>query len=308
MIGIEAIASYIPAARVDNLARAAAAGKDAEFIREKIGFVSLARKAPGEETSDLCVKAFARLVEKTGLAPAAIDCLVVCTQNPDAAGLPHTSAIVHGKLGLGRAVAAFDLSLGCSGYVYSLSVVEAFMQRHGFKCGVIFTADPYSKVLDPSDYDTELLFGDAATVTLISERPVFRSLNSVFSSNGAMGHSIAVQADSGTLRMLGSNVFKFSMTEVPAQVRQCLEKNAMNLADIDLFLFHQGSKFMVENLAQRLGIDPARAPFLAAEIGNTVSSTIPLMLEQYLASAARNILICGFGVGLSWGSSVLQRV
>ncbi len=251
MIGIEQIGSYIPAARVNNLERAADAGKDAAFVRDKLGFVSLARKAKGEETSDLCVQAFSRLREKAGLDPAEIDCLVVCTQNPDAAGLPHTSAVVHGKLGLGKEIAAFDVSLGCSGYVYTLAVVEAFMQQQGLKRGVIFTADPYSKVLDPSDYDTELLFGDAATATLLSDCPVFRSLKSVFSSNGAMGHSIAVQADSGTLRMLGSNVFKFSMTEVPGQVRRCLERNAMELADVDLFLFHQGSKFMVSRRRDR---------------------------------------------------------
>lgn len=308
MIGIEAVASYIPECRVDNLERCAQAGKDRQFITDKIGFTRLARREAEEETSDLCVRAFERLQARTGLDRAAVDCLVVCTQNPDGAGLPHTSAVVHGKLGLGRNVAAFDVSLGCSGFVYSLALVESFMERQGFGCGVILTSDPYSKVLDAADMDTELLFGDAAAATLLSARPVLRSLKSVFCSNGAMRHSIEVREDSGKLRMLGSNVFKFSMTEVPAQVQRCLERNGMGIADIDLFLFHQGSRFIVENLAQRLGIEPARAPFMAADIGNTVSSTIPIMLEQHLPGPARNILISGFGVGLSWGSTVLQRV
>jgi len=306
VIGITDIASYIPAASISNLERAAAAGKTREFIEDKIGFRRVARKAAAEETSDLCLRAFEALAAKRTLDKQAIDCLVVCTQNPDGHGLPQTSAIVHAKLGLSPGVAAFDISLGCSGFVYGLSVVTAFMQANGLRQGLLFTADPYSKIMAAEDYDTGLLFGDAAAVTYLTERPVYRLLKSRFASDGRMGHSIQVGAQ-GTLSMLGGNVFKFTMTAVPEQIEACLKDNGLSKQDVDLYLFHQGSKFIVDNLGKKLGLAPERAPFEAADLGNTVSSTLPLMLERRLKTGPRRILMSGFGVGLSWATSVLER-
>ena len=308
MIGIEQIVSYVPAGRVSNLDRYEQAGKTREFIENKIGFCTLARRGAHEETSDLCVKAFERLSEQTCVEVDRIDCVVVCTQNPDGHGLPHTSAVVHGKLGLSEHVAAFDLSLGCSGYVFGLSVIQSFMRENGLRCGLLFTADPYSRILDAKDYDTELLFGDAASLTLMGSAPRFRTLRSRFASNGALRHSIEVSPETGKLSMQGNNVFRFTMTAVPQQIATCLSDNGLTLDDIDLFLFHQGSKFIVDNLAGKLGIPPEKAPFMARETGNTVSSTIPLMLERHVDTAERRILISGFGVGLSWGTSVLERL
>ncbi len=308
MIGITDIASYIPPASVSNLERAEAAGKSREFVENKIGFRRVARKAGDEETSDLCVRAFAALAAKRRVDKQAIDCVVVCTQNPDGRGLPHTSAVVHAKLGLPDGVAAFDISLGCSGFVYGLSIALAFMRANGLKQGLLFTADPYSKILDLDDYDTELIFGDAAAVTYLSEQPVYRMLKARFATNGRLRHSIQVKEDTGRLSMLGSNVFKFTMTAVPAQIEACLSDNGLAKDDIELFLFHQGSKFIVDNLGKKLGVPAEKAPFEARDLGNTVSSTIPLMLEERLVAGPTRIVITGFGVGLSWGTSVLERV
>jgi 3-oxoacyl-[acyl-carrier-protein] synthase-3 len=306
VIGITDIASYIPAASISNLDRAATAGKTREFIADKIGFRRVTRKAAAEETSDLCVRAFEALAAKRPLDKQAIDCLVVCTQNPDGHGLPHTSAIVHAKLGLSPSVATFDISLGCSGFVYGLSIMTAFMEANGLRQGLLFTADPYSKIIAPDDYDTELLFGDAAAVTYLTGRPVYRLLKSRFASEGRMGHSIQVDAQ-GRLSMLGGNVFKFTMTAVPEQIEACLEDNGLSKDEVDLYLFHQGSKFIVDNLGKKLALAPDRAPFEAAELGNTVSSTLPLMLERRLEAGPRRILMSGFGVGLSWATAVLER-
>lgn len=307
MIGIKAVASYVPDGRVDNLLRAERAGKTRDFVETKIGFKSVARKPDNMETSDLCVEAYNVLIDKTGSGGPDVDCMVVCTQNPDGAGLPHTAAIVHGKLGLSDTVAAFDISLGCSGYVYCLSVISSFMEANKLQRGLLFTADPYSKVLDPSDFDTELLFGDAATVTLLEHSPIFNLGRFAFGSRGAMGHSIEVGAGDRKLRMKGSNVFKFSMTTVPDQIRHCLAINSLRAEEVDLFLLHQGSKFIVDSLGSRLGIPADKAPFSASEVGNTVSSSIPLMLEHYVESDVDTIMICGFGVGLSWASGILRR-
>ncbi len=307
MIGITDIASYVPAASVSNLDRAAIAGKAPDFITDKIGFTRVARKAPAEDTSDLCVRAFEALLAKRPLEREAIDCLIVCTQNPDDHGLPHTSAVVHAKLGLGQGVAAFDISLGCSGFVYGLSIATAFMQAQGLRRGLLFTADPYSKVLAPEDYDTELLFGDAAAVTYLTDAPVYRALKSRFASDGKLRHSIQVSSESGKLSMLGSNVFKFTMTVVPEQIEACLKDNSLSKGEVDLYLFHQGSKFIVDNLGRKLGLLPEQAPFEAAELGNTVSSTLPLMLERRITDGPKRILLSGFGVGLSWATTVLER-
>jgi 3-oxoacyl-[acyl-carrier-protein] synthase-3 len=306
MIGIKAIGSFIAPNTVSNHARREQAGKDEGFIRDKIGFEALARRDPGQETSDLCVAAFADLHGTPGFDPASIDCLVVCTQNPDAHGLPHTSAIVHRKLGLGPDVASFDISLGCSGYVYGLAAVTAFMAANGLRSGLLFTADPYSKILDPNDWDTELLFGDAATVTWLGEDPVYACRPAIFGTDGSMGHSIAVAERGGTLKMLGSNVFKFSMTVVPEQVRRYLEREGLGDDDIDLYLFHQGSRFIVDNLTRKLGLPVEKVPFEAGQTGNTVSSSLPMMLKPRLQAPPPRVLLSGFGVGLSWATMVLE--
>ena len=308
MIGISDIASYVPPDSLSNLERGAALGKTVEFIRDKIGFQRVSRKAPAQETSDLCVAAFAALAAKRPIDKSAIDCLVVCTQNPDGHGLPHTAAVLQAKLGLGPRVAAFDISLGCSGFVYSLSVVAGFMEANGLKHGLLFTADPYSKILDPADPDTALLFGDAAAVAYLTAQPVYRLLRTRFATDGRLGHSIQVPRAGGRLSMLGSNVFKFTMTVVPEQIEACLKDNGLSKDEVDLYLFHQGSKFIVDNLGKKLGLTPGRAPFEAAETGNTVSSTLPLMLERRLKAGPRRILMSGFGVGLSWATTVLERV
>jgi 3-oxoacyl-[acyl-carrier-protein] synthase-3 len=307
MIGVTDVASYVPGTSVSNLERAALAGKTPDFITGKVGFRRVTRKAADEDTSDLCVRAFEALQAKRPLQKQDIDCLIVCTQNPDGHGLPHTSAVVHAKLGLGQGVAAFDISLGCSGFVYGLAAATAFMQAQGLRQGLLFTADPYSKVLDPGDYDTELLFGDAAAVTYLTDTPVYRMLKSRFASDGRLRHSIQVIPESGHLSMLGSNVFKFTMTVVPEQIAACLKDNGLSQADVDLYLFHQGSRFIVDNLGRKLGLGPAQAPFEAAELGNTVSSTLPLMLERRMADGPKRILLSGFGVGLSWATTVLER-
>ncbi|HEY3521315.1 MAG TPA: ketoacyl-ACP synthase III [Rhodanobacteraceae bacterium] len=306
-IGVKAIGRYIAPEQVSNLARSELAGKDPAFIRDKVGFETLARLPAGVETSDMCVAAFADLQENSRIRSEDVDCLIVCTQNPDAHGLPHTSAIVHEKLGLKHEVACFDISLGCSGYVYGLSVIDSFMRANGLRCGLLFTADPYSRIVDPQDWDTELLFGDAATVTWLGDDPIYRCRPAMFGTDGSLGHSIAVSRRGGTLSMLGSNVFKFSMTVVPAQINRYLQRESLSPDDIDVFLFHQGSRFIVENLAKKMGLPTGKVPFEAAQVGNTVSSSLPLMLQSRLESRPARILMSGFGVGLSWATMILDE-
>lgn len=305
-LGIKAIGSYLPETRVDNLARCAEFGKDAVFVEDKLGFRKLARKAPEQETSDLCVQAFEDLQRQVELSPETVDCLIVCTQNPDAAGLPHTSAIVHSKLGLKETVAAFDISLGCSGYVYTLSVISGFMELNGLNNGLLFTSDPYSKVLDPADHNTELLFGDGATVTwLTRDEPIYRLGVGRFATDGSGQNAIHVDGSNRRLHMNGRSVFNFTIKRVPGQIKECLAANRCTIDDVDLFLLHQGSRFIVDNMTATLELPVEKTPFMAGEYGNTVSSSIPMMLKSCLVERPKRILISGFGVGLSWATTML---
>ena len=247
------------------------------------------------------------LLEQTGRNADQVDCLIVCTQNPDGTGLPNTASIVHGELGIGQGCATFDISQGCAGYVYGLSIIRAFMAANGLRCGVLVTSDPYSKIVDPKDKDTALLFGDAATATLLEPGASWHLGQGVFGSDGTRRAAISVGKE-GRLSMNGRGVFVFTAQTIPPAIREVLEKNRTSLDEVDLVLAHQGSRYIIEELRRRLKLDEARLPFAAARIGNTVSSSIPLMLADVLeGGAARRILLAGFGVGLSWALTVLTH-
>ena len=305
MIGIRAVASYIPKDRIDNLDRQKAFEIEDKFLEKKIGFLSVSRKGADEDTSDMCCAAFDRLVRDGRVDPDLVQALVVCTQNPDYS-IPHTAAIVHDKLGLGEHCAAFDISLGCSGYIYGLAVIENFMRGVGFTSGLLFTSDPYSKIIDETDRNTALLFGDAATVTHIGTDPIFSSGRFTFGTRGTE-HS-ALICRNGKLHMNGRAVFNFSATTVPNDIKEALKLNDLQIDEIDYFLIHQGSKYIVDFIKKRLRLPDERAPFKSQGYGNTVSSSIPLLLEDALADpSAKKVLITGFGVGLSWSTTVLFR-
>jgi len=307
MIGINNIGCHIASERISNLEKTEKHGVTHDFIVEKIGIVSVARKKSAEKASDLCVPAYDDLAAR--VAESALDnieFLCICTQNGDYQ-LPQTSAIVQSKLGLPRSCAAFDVSLGCSGYVYSLHIAKSFMESCGFKKGLLFTSDPYSEIIDPNDKNTDLLFGDGSTVTLLTDNPVFDVKNGVFETDGKMFEHL-IKRENEKLVMNGRGIFEFAMKNVPAIVDKCLETNNLKKENIDLFLLHQASKYIVDNLCRRMKLEPEKTPFVIKDYGNTISSSIPMMLRDYLEDTTKqNILICGFGVGLSIAASVLRR-
>ena len=305
MIGIADIAFYIPERRLPNRARAAEFGLTDDFIRDKLGVEAVARKADDQDTSDLAVEAVKALLGKGRVGVEQIECLALVTQNPDGRGLPHTSAIVHDKLGLGARCLTFDISLGCSGYVTGLSVLTATMQSHGMRYGLLVTADPYSKIVDPADRNTALLFGDAASATLLAADPVWHLGRSDFGSIGRSRRALELN-EAGNLAMNGRGVFDFSATSIPASIQRTAELNEIGLAAVDRFILHQGSRYIVDTIAKRLGVLD-RTPFDAAEYGNTVSSSIPIALARAVDPSDRLVMISGFGVGLSWATTLLRR-
>ena len=298
MIGIESVGVYAPQDALNNMERLEEFGLTEAFVNDKSGFVKVGRKGAEEETSDLAVKAVEALEAKSPFDRSEIDCLILCTQNPDVHGLPHTSAVIHSKLGLEKTVAAFDISLGCSGYVYGLSVASSFMQANELRKG---------KVIDESDKNTALLFGDAAAATLLTPTPKWSLGRFAFGSDGTGARAIMVDEDR-RLNMNGRAVFTFSAKTTPPFIRDLLAKEGMTLDDVDHFLIHQGSKFIVDTIRTELGVDEARLPFCAAGTGNTVSSTIPLMLADLPAKPGDKALLCGFGVGLSWAACIATAI
>ena len=307
MIGIKAIGTYLPDSRTSNFDRMDKFGMTASFVNDKIGFTQVAKKAPEQETSDLCVKAWENLQELESISADDIDCMIVCTQNPDGHGLPHTSAILHEKLSISQNCAAFDLSLGCSGYVYGLSVIKSFMEANGFRKGLLFTADPYSKVMNNDDKKTATLFGDGATVTLLTENPVFDFGKFVFGSAGSKKEGIIVRED-GHVHMNGRAVFTFTVRVVPDSIRKMLGKNGFALDRIDRFLLHQGSLHIVNSIADTLGVPREKCPFKSGTYGNTVSSSVPMILAQEFNNQEMQVaVLAGFGVGLSWASTLIFR-
>lgn len=306
MIGIEAIGYYIPEGRTSNLDRLEHFDTDESFVKNKIGIEEVSVMGEEEDTSILAVKAVEDLVAKNGLVLNEIEALILVTQNPDK-NIPHTSAQVHELLDLPQSCACFDISLGCSGFVYGLATLKSMMESQGMKKGLLVTSDPYSKILDPDDKNTSLLFGDAAAAALLSDQPVFEVGKFTFGTFGKEHRNLVCEND--VLFMNGRGIFNFAARYVPKDVAALLEKNDVAIDDIDKFVFHQGSKYIVDTLTKRLKLDPEKVLFDARHYGNTVSSSIPIILAKVIEDAtAKKVLLCGFGVGLSWSSNIITRI
>jgi len=308
MIGIKAICIEVPSHRIPTAPYVKAMGLEGIVLQERIGFKSLARKYPGQDTSDLCVAAVKKLLSTELVQAAEVDCVVVVSQTPDEYGIPHTAAIVQRKLELPDACACFDVNLGSSGYIYGLSIVMSCMESNGLKRGLLFTADPYSKIINDYDRDAALHFGDAATVTLLTDQPEWSVGRFDFGTAGALGDALRVRLDTGgKLRMDSRTIQKFCLERTPQSIIRVLELNGLTLDQVDRVILHQASRIVIDEVGKALAI-PEKVGFYAEAYGNTGSSSIPIVLAENVASADRRVVLSGFGTGLSWGSTVLNRV
>lgn len=295
-------------------------GADEIFIRDKIGVHQRYVLGPDETGTSLSKSACEKLFEMSPELRDKVDLLVCVTQTPDRK-LPQNSARICHALSLGHQVASFDISLGCSGYVYALSIVEGFLAATGMNNAVLVTCDPYSRIIEPTDKSTNCVFGDAATATWVTrDGPGGKILASDFGTDGASGDAITVRSggaevpmlsapvdemaadESFRLHMNGRAVFNFVNAKVPESIEACLSKAQMGLGDIDWFALHQGSIYMLTAMAQRVGIPQDKLLKNMYRFGNTVSSSIPLLLydlQQDNKLTNQTVLISGFGVGLS---------
>lgn len=305
MLGIEFIESYIPNNFISNSKAIDDFNIELDFIQSKIGIDKLSRIDVGEDTSQLALKSIKKLLANSGTDKSEIDCLILITQNPDY-NLPHTSAIIHGDLNLNDNCACFDISLGCSGYVYGLSVIISFMESNGLNKGILVTSDPYSKIINQKDKNTSMLFGDASSATLVSSKVNLKVGKFNFGTFGKSFESLISR--NNQLEMKGRNIFNFVAKKVPEDIYSLLRKNELKIEEVDLFIFHQASKYLIDTLIKRMSLDKNKVPFDINNYGNTVSSSIPIVLKKFMNSkATEKIIISGFGVGLSWSSTVLTK-
>lgn len=317
--GIADIAVYLPERVVDNDELVRRFGFERAFLDEKVGVRRRHIARPDESTADMGCAAAASLFARGAARPEEIGALVFCTQNPDYK-LPATANLVQTRLDLPQSTIAFDINQGCSGYVIGLSVLSALMQAHDLDCGLLITAEAYSKVIDPQDRATVPLFGDAGAATLLRRGGSGQLGKFSFGSDGSGADALIVRGGGGkhperpvagadALYMNGRAVYEFMMRRIPPDIKACAAKNGLSLDQIDLFLFHQASRYMVGSLAKALKIPADKAPVEIEEIGNTVSCTLPILIDRLGGVAAlrgKTTLLAGFGVGLSWASTVVR--
>lgn len=297
MINILEIRSYIPTKKID-IYKKYKKKINKNFLLEKIGTSKVTRLDKVKDSViTMCIKAFKK-IKKNKLKR--IKAIILCTQNPEFNGLPHNSVIIQSKLKkiskyVDNNVACLDISHGCSGYIYSLKTMENYLDEG--EQGLIFTCDPYSKIIKSGDYNTELLFGDASSVSLVQKNKKIKS-SYQFYSDGDFYKSLI--NNKGTLNMNGREVLNFCMDKVPLTLNKILKKNKLSIDKIKNFFFHQGSKFIIKSLRKKLNISDKKMPINILNIGNTVSSAIPITIEKFgLRKIKKPFIICGFGVGLS---------
>ncbi|WP_047395540.1 3-oxoacyl-ACP synthase III family protein [Chitinibacter sp. ZOR0017] len=330
------MASYLPEFELNNdeLARIYP-DWTADKIYLKTGIKSRRIASESETAVDLAFNAASALFENGLVNRRDIDFIILCTQTPDYF-LPTSACILQDRLGIPTSAGALDVNLGCSGYVYGLSLAHGLISSGSAKCVLLLTADTYTKLIHPHDKSVRTLFGDAAVATVLVESSAQdqSSIGSfVFGTDGSGANDLKVDAggfrnlhadtdqkevvdDSGNIRtssnlqMNGAAIMAFSLTVVPKAFNLILDKSGLNRDDFDFFVFHQANKFMLDSLRKKLKIPEDKFPILMESCGNTVSSSIPMALLEMRKSGqlvrGKRVMLLGFGVGLSWAGCVLN--
>lgn len=312
-LGIKEIAHVYGSIRVDNELFGIEHGFDPGFVSSKLGIKTRYIASAEQAASDLACDAIMKLLSRTNVNKEEIGFLAVVTQTPDYQ-LPHTAALVQSRLGLPKRLASFDISLGCSGFVYGLATASAFMASNGIRNGILVTVDAYSKLINTADRATAPLFSDAAAATLIGEVPIYTLGRCIFNTDGLGASNLMVESGGSRnpangkpeLHMDGRAIFNFMMSRVPQDVQDCLALNGLSSEEIDCYVFHQANRFMLESLSERMRLKHEKVVIDVGDGGNTVGSTVPIALESLLKARHRHILISGFGVGLSWATGILN--
>ena len=314
-LGVEEIGFWLPPDQVDNLEVGKRHDFPEDFITEKLGIQSRHQLSGSLGVSDMAASAIQVLLSDAEASADEIEFLALVTQTGDFS-LPHTSAIVQEKAGLPETAFVFDISLGCSGFVMGLDIAIGTMERLGLDRGILVTADAYTKIVDPNDRSTSPLFGDAAAATLLSRSAKWTMGQSAYGSRGILYDKLIVRGSGSAggrqdpLYMDGRAILDFTRKAVPESVENVLKVNGLSPEDVDHFVFHQANGFVLDTLTRDLELDAMKVVRSFSDIGNTTSSSVPIALKREIidsSSAGNVVLVSGFGVGLSWSSSVLFR-
>ena len=300
-----------------------------EKIDDKTGIHERHISASDECSSDLAVRAAEKLFASGACTPERIDFVLLCTQSPDYF-LPTTACLMQDRLSIPTHAGALDINLGCSGFIYGLGLAEGLISSGQASNVLLLTAETYSKFLNDRDKSVRTIFGDAAAATLLTATDGKSIGPFIYGTDGAGGKNLivpvggmrqrcsdgarAVEDESGNIRttkdlfMDGAEIFNFTLSAVPKSVNTLLERAGLTADQIDLFVFHQANKYMLEHLRKRMKIPAEKFQISMAHCGNTVSSTIPIALKHAQAEGrlrpGTTAMLVGFGVGYSWGATL----
>jgi 3-oxoacyl-[acyl-carrier-protein] synthase-3 len=327
---IKAISYYLPEGKLNNAELSALFPEwGVEKIANKIGIEARHIAAADEFASDMAISAAKKLFAEHHILPLDIDFILYCTQSPDYF-LPSTACILQEKLNIPVKAGALDFNLGCSGYVYGLALAKGLMAAGIAGNILLLTSETYSKFIHPGDKANRTIFGDAAAATLISTTG-FASIGdfelgtdgkgaeNLIVKQGAVRHpgktnitsndEYGNEKTAGNLYMNGPEIFAFTSATIPVLIADTLARNNLAQNDISLFVMHQANRYMLEHLRKKLAIASEHFYFYMANVGNTVSSSIPIALYEALKTQTTlpgsKWLLAGFGVGYSWGGTVI---
>ncbi len=305
----------------------------AEAIEEKTGIWKRHCAAFDELSSDCAVNAAEQLFSQNPNLRNQIQFLIFVTQSQDHAS-PTTACIIQDRLGLKASIGAFDINLGCTGFVYGLSVAKGLIITNPHIENVmILTSETLTKYIHPKDKSARTIFGDAGTANVITRAMAENTGVFEFGTDGSGSEIMikrngsfrypfnkvsALDYDDGYgnitndeyFRMKGQDVFVFTLKRVPNLIKTVLKRNSFEMEDIDLFVFHQANGYLLEHLRKKLKIPQERFFTYIREVGNTVSSTIPIALNEAVKvnkiKSGTRVLVAAFGVGLSWAATIIE--
>ena len=302
----------------------------AEKIKDKTGIVTRHVTAKNETAADLGIVAAQKLIDKNVVPKDDIDFILCVTQSPDYK-LPTTACIMQERLGLKKNTGAFDINLGCSGYVYGLAVAKSLIETNIANNVLLITAETYSKHINPLDKSTRTIFGDGAAATLVGHGGMeicgfdlgtdgsgkdFLMIPTGGARKARTPETAIEKEIDGNIRsednlyMSGADIFEFTIREVPASVKRILKKENLKKDSVDLYIFHQANQFMLDFLEKLLKLDKQKCYHNFADTGNTVCASIPIAFKRAMEDGTvkpnQTVLLSGFGVGLSWGSTVIK--
>ena len=300
-----------------------------EKVAQKVGVDSRHLSSDDETAGDMAEKAARKLFEEYKIDPKSIDFLMLCTQSPDYF-LPSTACILQDRLGISISAGAFDYNLGCSGCVYGLAMAKGLIAAGIAKNVLLLTAETYNKYLHPSDKSNRSIFGDGSAACLISTEGFAEIGEFVLGTDGSGANNLIVKTGASRqkkatgqfvedeeghiwyddyLYMNGGNVFNFTLETVPTMMKDILVKNKFEKEQIDYYVFHQANKFMLNTIRKVCVLPKDKFYVNLAATGNTVSSTVLIGLKDCMDNGkiktGDKVMISGFGVGLSWGGTVL---